>query len=44
MRFKVAVVGLLLIALFPALVTGVAQETVRAILQAIMNLVGGHGG
>ncbi len=44
MRFKSAVIVILVVALFPALATGVAQDTVRAVLQAIGNLVGGSGG
>ena len=39
MRFKTAVIIVLIVALFPALATGVAQETVRAALQAISNLL-----
>jgi hypothetical protein len=43
-RFKTAAILVLIVALFPAMATGVAQETVRAALQAISNLVGGSGG
>lgn len=44
MRLKVGVVLLILVAVFPALVTGVAQQTVHAVLVALANLVGGpHG-
>ena len=44
MRFKAAVIFVLVVALFPALATGVAQEAVRAVIQAIGHLVGGSGG
>jgi hypothetical protein len=44
MRFKHAALIVLVVALFPALATGVAQEAVRAVLQAVGNLVGGSGG
>ncbi len=44
MRFKVAVALLVLAAVFPALITGVAQETLHAVLQFLLNLVGSpHG-
>ncbi|MGH9062767.1 MAG: hypothetical protein ACRDZQ_13880 [Acidimicrobiales bacterium] len=44
MKLKVAVIILLLLAIFPALVTGVAQEAVHAALQALSHLVGApHG-
>ncbi len=41
MRFKVAVILLLVVAVFPALATGVAQATVHAVLVALSGLVGG---
>ena len=44
MRFKTACAVILVVALFPALATGVAQQLVRAVLQALSNLVGGSGG
>ncbi len=44
MRFKVAVALLIIVAVFPALVTGVAQQTVHAVLVALANLVGGSHG
>ena len=44
MRFKAAVIIILVVALFPALATGVAQEAVRAVIQAVSHLVGGSGG
>ncbi len=40
MRFKVGVALLIIVAIFPALVTGVAQQTVHAVLVALANLVG----
>jgi hypothetical protein len=43
-RFKTACVVILVVALFPALATGVAQQLVRAVLQALGNLVGGSSG
>jgi hypothetical protein len=43
-RFKTACVVVLVVALFPALATGVAEQLVRAVLQAAGNLVGGSGG
>ena len=44
MRFKVAVILVLVIAVFPALATGVAQETVHAVLVALSGLDGGSHG
>lgn len=44
MRFKVAVALLLIVAVFPALATGVAQQTVHAVLTALAGLVGGSHG
>ncbi len=44
MRFKTGVIIILVVALFPALATGVAEQIVRAALQAIGNLVGGSSG
>jgi hypothetical protein len=44
MRFKTAVIVILVVALFPAVAIGVAQEVVRAVLQVLTNLVGGSGG
>jgi hypothetical protein len=44
MRFKTGVIIFLVVALFPALATGVAEQIVRATLQAIGNLVGGSSG
>jgi hypothetical protein len=43
-RFKTSCVVVLVIALFPALATGVAEQLVRAVLQTVGNLVGGSGG
>lgn len=40
MRLKTAVLVLLVIAMFPVFVVGVAQQTVHAALQALSNLVG----
>jgi hypothetical protein len=44
MRFKVAIVLLIVLAVFPMLVTGVAQQTVHTLLMALANLVGGSRG
>lgn len=44
MRFKVAVVIVLLLAIFPALMSGVAQEVVHAVLQGLSSLVGASHG
>lgn len=44
MKFKVAVVIILLLAIFPALMSGVAQEFVHAVLQGLSNLVGASNG
>lgn len=44
MRFKTICIVILVVAVFPALATGVAQEVLRAVLQALSNLVGGSGG
>ncbi|MGH9109460.1 MAG: hypothetical protein ACRDY3_08390 [Acidimicrobiales bacterium] len=44
MRWKTIVVAILIVALFPVLASGVAQDVVRAVLQAIGTLVGGTGG
>jgi hypothetical protein len=41
MRVKVAVIVILVLAVFPTLATGVAQETVHAALQALNSIVGG---
>ena len=44
MKLKVAVILVLIVAIFPTLVSGVARDTVHAALQAVANLVGGpHG-
>ena len=44
MRLKVAVIILLVVAVFPAFATGVAQETVHLAIQALGSLVGSpHG-
>jgi hypothetical protein len=44
MKFKVAVVIVLLLAIFPSIATGVAQEFVHAVLQALGSLVGASSG
>ncbi|MHB1533411.1 MAG: hypothetical protein ACYC1D_02165 [Acidimicrobiales bacterium] len=44
MRLKVGVALLVVVAVFPALVTGVAQQTLHAVLVALANLVGGSHG
>lgn len=44
MRFKTVCVVVLVVALFPALATGVAEQLVRAVLQTLSGLVGGSGG
>lgn len=44
MRFKTGVIIVVIVALFPALATGAAEQIVRAALQAIGNLVGGSSG
>jgi len=44
MKLKVAVVILLVLAIFPALAGGLAQQTVHAVLQALGSLVGGSHG
>lgn len=44
MKFKVGLVIVLLLAIFPAIATGVAQEFVRAVLQALGSLVGASSG
>lgn len=44
MRLKVGLFLLLMVAVFPALTVGVAQQTVHAALQAVSGLVGSpHG-
>lgn len=45
MRSKTAaiVIVILVVAVFPALTIGVAQETVKAVLLALAHLVGGSG-
>lgn len=44
MRFKVGVALVVVAAVFPALMTGLAQQTVHAVLVALANLVGApHG-
>jgi hypothetical protein len=44
MRLKVGLALLLVLATFPALTVGVAQQTVHAALQAVSDLVGSpHG-
>jgi hypothetical protein len=44
MRLKVAVIILLVVAVFPGFATGVAQDTVHLAIQAINSLVGNpHG-
>ncbi len=44
MRLKTVAVAVLVVALFPALVTGVAQQALRALLQEILVLLGGSHG
>jgi hypothetical protein len=44
MKLKVIAVLVLLVAIFPAVATGLAQEIVHAVLQAVGHLVGGSGG
>lgn len=44
MKLKVAVIVVLAVALFPTLATGLAEQLVRGLLQAVSALVGGpHG-
>lgn len=44
MKLKVAIIVILAVALFPTLATGLAEQLVRSLLQAITALVGGpHG-
>lgn len=45
MKLKVAIVIVLVLAIFPAFATGVAQQTVHLALQALSSLVTGgpHG-
>jgi hypothetical protein len=42
-KWKVGVVALLVVALFPVLAVGVAQDVVHAVLQSIGQLLGGAG-
>lgn len=42
MKLKVAAAVILAVALFPTLTTGVAEQLVRGLLQALTALVGGN--
>ncbi len=44
MKLMVAIIVILVVAIFPALTTGVAEQAVRGVLQALTSLVGApHG-
>ncbi len=44
MRWKAVIITIVLLAVFPALMTGLAQHVVHAALQAVSSLVGSpHG-
>lgn len=44
MKLKVAIILILVIAVFPTLTTGVAEQAVRGALQAVTSLVGASHG